>query len=159
MDKAINNQRQSSDTEPLDCIEGVQCIDLKIIPHKDGAVLHMLRVDVPFFSQFGEIYFSELEPQSIKAWKMHTKQSQHLVVPHGELYDARQNSRTSAIVQEVILGRKHYKLLCIPPNVWYGFINQSDNLAIICNCTDLVHDPTESLQKNMDDPTIPYKWG
>ncbi len=163
MDKSIINQSQSCDTNAISTIDGVSFQDLKIIAQADGAVLHMLRVDAPFFTQFGEVYFSEINAYSIKAWKMHTKQSQRIVVPYGQikvvLFDGREQSLTKGIVQEVILGREQYKLLCIPPNIWYGFANLGANMALICNCTDLPHDPTESIQKAKDDPEIPYKWG
>ncbi len=162
MDKNITKQSQSRDTKASSAINGVACIDLNIIPQADGAVLHMLRVDASFFTQFGEVYFSEIHPYAVKAWKMHTKQSQRLVVPYGlikvVLYDTRKQSTTYGLIQEVILGREQYKLLCIPPKIWYGFNNLGENMALICNCTDIAHDPTESLQKPKDDPEIPYKW-
>ncbi len=162
MDKTKIVKYQSNKVENSNNIEGVFCVDLKVIPLEDGAILHMLRADNDFFTQFGEVYFSELKPRSIKAWKTHSEQSQRITVPYGLLrvaiYDPRPQSPTHGLIQEVILGREQHKLLNIPPNVWYGFINLSDSMALICNCTDLAHDPTECLRKLKDDPTIPYKW-
>ena len=49
---------------------------LKVISDERGAVLHMLRCDELNFTQFGECYFSEIMPSSIKAWKKHTVQQE-----------------------------------------------------------------------------------
>lgn len=57
-------------------IDGVVLQDLRIIPADGGPVLHMLRADSPLFRSFGELYFSEVEPGSVKAWKRHAVQTQ-----------------------------------------------------------------------------------
>ena len=90
----------------------------------------MLRPDSPllpdFSKGFGEIYFSEVLPGHVKAWKRHTCQTQHFAVPSGllkiVLYDDRPDSATRGVLCELALGRpEHYGLLRIPVNVWYGF--------------------------------------
>ena len=144
-------------------IEGVELQDLKIIPTEGGPVLHMLRADSPLFRQFGELYFSEVEPGHVKAWKAHTRQTQHFAVPVGRLnvvlYDDRPDSPSRGTVMEVLLGRPDcYRLLRIPPQVWYGFTAVGTAPALICNCADIPHDPTEGLKKPVDDPGIPYHW-
>ena len=48
-------------------IEGVRITPLRRIPDERGAVLHMLRSDSPGFERFGEIYFSMVYPDAIKA--------------------------------------------------------------------------------------------
>ena len=57
-------------------IEGVVVQQLKQIADDRGAVLHMLRCDSPLFENFGEVYFSEINPEIIKAWKLHKKLTQ-----------------------------------------------------------------------------------
>ena len=37
------------------------------------------------YEGFGEVYFSELRPKSIKAWKYHYKMTLNLIVPLGEV--------------------------------------------------------------------------
>ena len=54
-------------------IEGVIVKPLKQIEDNFGTVLHMLRNDSSLFSQFGEVYFSEVYTGVIKAWKRHKK--------------------------------------------------------------------------------------
>ena len=148
-------------------IAGAQLHPLKVIPTEGGPVLHMLRPGSPllpdFSKGFGEIYFSEVLPGHVKAWKRHTRQTQHFAVPSGLLkivmYDDRPDSETRGVLCELALGRpEHYGLLRIPVNVWYGFTAMGDAPALICNCADIPHDPTEGQRLPADDPSIPYTW-
>lgn len=148
---------------PQELLHGVSLTALKVIPTEGGPVLHMLRYDSPLFNGFGEVYFSELLPGAIKAWKRHTLQTQQLSVPVGKarfvLYDTRQSSPTFGQFQEIQMGRPdNYQLLVIPPLVWYGFACVGDTVALVANCADLPHSPSESERIAVDDPGIPYRW-
>lgn len=144
-------------------IEGVALQDLDVIPTPGGPVLRMLRPASPLFTRIGEVYFSEVEPGRVKAWKCHTRQTQHFAVPAGRLkvvlYDDRQDSPTRYTLAVHTLGRPdNYRLLRIPPLVWYGFTPLGDVPALICNCPDIPHDPAESLRREADASDIPYHW-
>ena len=52
-------------------IDGIKITPLKIIADNRGKVMHMLRSDNKVFSQFGEIYFSTIYKDSVKAWHLH----------------------------------------------------------------------------------------
>ena len=147
----------------LSAIEGVALEDLRVIPTDGGPVLHMLRPASALYGPVGEVYFSEVEPGCVKAWKCHTKQTQRFAVPVGRLkivlYDDREDSATRGNLAEVELGRPDaYRLLRIPPHVWYGFTAVGQIPALICNCPDIPHDPTEGLREALDTPRIPYHW-
>src|SRR5438128_1654836 len=58
---------------------------LRIIADDRGAVLHMLRADSPFFTGFGEVYFSETRSGTVKPWKRHRRMTQRLAVPVGRM--------------------------------------------------------------------------
>lgn len=140
---------------------------LTVISTPGGPVLHMLRPHSPllpdFSGGFGEIYFSEVLPGAVKAWKRHRRQTQLFAVPRGllniVLYDDRPASPTRGALCELALGRpEHYGLLRIPPGVWYGFTALGEEAALICNCADIPHDPTEGERRPPDDPGIPYGW-
>ena len=144
-------------------IEGVIIQPLKQIADKCGPVLHMLKNDSRLFKQFGEVYFSEIHSGLVKAWKRHKKQSQNLVVPLGEIwlviYDDRPNSNTHRKIAQYELGRpKDYRLIHIPPMLWYGFQGIGDQTSMIANCTDLSHDPEEMESLSADTSQIPYQW-
>jgi dTDP-4-dehydrorhamnose 3,5-epimerase len=143
--------------------EGVIIQPLREISDNRGSVLHMMRRDSELFKQFGEVYFSEIHCGKIKAWKRHKKQTQNLTVPLNKIrlviYDNRSSSSTHGNIAEYELGRPdHYRLVHIPPMLWYGFQTLGNETALIVNCADQPHDPedTESLPANSNE--IPYQW-
>ena len=44
---------------------------LKILSDNRGKVMHMMRNDSKVFKSFGEVYFSTIYKDSIKAWHLH----------------------------------------------------------------------------------------
>ena len=143
-------------------IQGVVIKPLKEIRDNRGAVLHMLRVDSPLFSRFGEVYFSEILPGVVKAWKRHKKMTQHFAVPIGQItlviYDDRRGSVSKGGLVVVNIGRENYQLVKIPPRLWYGFKCISSQPALVANCADIPHSPDESDSKEPGDSAIPYRW-
>ena len=105
-----------------DNIAGATLTPLKVIDTQGGPVLHMLRADSPAFRAFGEVYFSEVEPGAVKAWKRHKRMTQNFAAPVGRLrvvlYDARPDSPTRGTLAVREPGRPDaYALLTIPPGV------------------------------------------
>ena len=143
-------------------IDGVVVQPLKQIRDDRGAVLHMLRLDSPLFSKFGEVYFSEIFPGQIKAWKQHKKMTQLFAVPIGRIilvvYDDRHNSVSKGRRFIVEMGRDNYQLVKIPPRLWYGFKCTSPSPALIANCADMPYDPEESENLDPENPIIPHAW-
>lgn len=144
-------------------IDGVTISALKQIEDARGAVLHMIRSDSPLFSRFGEIYFSVVNPEIVKAWKRHREMTQCFTVPAGRirlvLFDDREGSPSNGKIEGIILGRPdRYFLVRIPPMVWYGFKGISEIPALVANCADLPHSPDESEQISSSDNHIPYSW-
>ncbi len=151
-------------SEIVSKIDGVVVLPLKQIEDERGAVLHMLRSDSPLFSRFGEIYFSIINPGTVKAWKHHRVMTQRFAVPVGRirlvLFDDRMDSPSKGQVEEIILGRPDsYYLICIPPVIWYGFKGISEMPALLANCSDIPHDPNESEQLPVSNNYISYNWG
>jgi len=147
----------------LPSIDGVVVTELRQISDERGTVLHMLRCDAPEFTRFGECYFSEVLPGAVKAWKRHRAQTQNIAVPVGRIrmamYDDRQGAATRGQLHVMDLGRPDaYVRLRIPPGLWYGFACISVTPALLANCADLLHDPTDSEVRPVNDPAIPYAW-
>lgn len=146
--------------DPL--IDGVLITPLRQIEDNRGKVMHMLRADAPYFSSFGEIYFSTVHPGAIKGWHLHHRMILNYAVPHGKilfvLYDARPDSNTFGNVQEIELGQTHYHLVTVPPGIWSGFMGLGDETAIVANCASIPHDPAEAERKDPHDPEIPFIW-
>ncbi len=144
-------------------IDGVVVKPLKQITDHRGSVLHMLRRDESLFNKFGEIYFSEVSPGAVKAWKQHKQQTQNLAVPMGNIrlviYDDRPSSSTCGSIATYIVGRpENYCLIHIPPQLWYGVQNLSQQPSLVANCVDQSHDPSEAETIPLDSNQIPYQW-
>ena len=139
-------------------IEDVILTPLKIIDVPDGRVFHAIKEIDPGFNNFGEAYFSEIEPRKIKAWKRHKKMTLNLIVPNGEirfvLFDDRKSKTTK--FQEVILSTKYYYRLTIPPMIWVGFQGFSKTNSLLLNIANLMHDPEEVDRKDINE--IEFDW-
>jgi dTDP-4-dehydrorhamnose 3,5-epimerase len=143
-------------------IEGVVVTPLKQIPDERGKVMHMLRRDDPEFEQFGEIYFSMVYPQAIKAWNLHTAVTLNYAVVVGMiklvLYDQRSSSSTRGQVQVIFAGEQNYVRVKIPPGIYTGFKGIGPGQAIVANCATLPHDPQESRRLDPFSEEVPYNW-
>lgn len=143
-------------------IRGVALRPLRRIPDERGMVMHMLRRDDPWFTRFGEIYFSVVYPGAVKAWHLHTRMTLNYAVVSGMiklvLYDERKGSPTRGELQEVFAGEHHYALITIPPGVWNGFKGISEQPATVANCATEPHEPDEIIRMDPSTDKIPYSW-
>jgi len=143
-------------------IDGVVVTPLRQIADERGKVMHMLRTDAPHFSGFGEIYFSCVYPNAIKAWHIHKVMTLNYAVPHGNikfvLYDDRAGSPTRGEIQELFLGPDNYCLVTVPPMVWNGFKGIGTEMAMVANCASIPHDPAEIDRCDPLEGPIPYDW-
>lgn len=143
-------------------IDGVIITPLKQILDERGKVMHMLKNSDPYFSTFGEIYFSCIYPDAIKAWHIHSKMTLNYAVPHGKikfvLYDNREISPTRGEIQEIFIGPDNYVLVTVPPMVWNGFKGMGSELSVVANCASIPHDPDEIDRLDPMSGDIPYDW-
>lgn len=143
-------------------IHGIKIIALKKIPDHRGMIMHMLRADDPHFEQFGEIYFSTVNPGIVKGWHIHNKMTLNYAVVFGKirlvLYDPRKDSPSFGAVQEIILSPDNYYLVRVPPFIWNGFQGLSPEPSIVANCSTHPHDPEEIQRLDPDSSEIPYRW-
>ena len=143
-------------------IEGVKITKLKILRDHRGSVLTMLRSDSKVYESFGEIYFSTIFYNSIKAWHFHKKAVLNYACIKGKvkliLYDDRKNSKSFGKYDEYILTPKKYFLITIPPLIWSGFKGLNQQESIIANCINLPHDEKEMIRKDHDDKYFKYNW-
>lgn len=144
-------------------IEGVAVFPLRRIQDERGMVMHMLRADDKHFERFGEIYFSVVYPEVIKAWHLHSRMTINYAVVDGNiklvLYDQRPGSPTHGQIQEIFFGQINYQLVQVPPGVVNGFTATGGERAIVANCADIPHDPGEITRIDPFSSAIPYTWG
>tara|TARA_B100000161_G_C33323173_1_gene312399 strand:- start:158 stop:592 length:435 start_codon:yes stop_codon:yes gene_type:complete len=143
-------------------IKGIKITKLKIIPDERGKVMHMMRNDSPVFKNFGEVYFSTIYENKIKAWHLHRESYLNYVCVVGEvklvLFDDRKDSLTKNQHQEIFLSPDNYFLVTIPPNVWNGFKGLGKKESIIANCLTLPHNEKEMIRKDPKDKYFGYNW-
>lgn len=143
-------------------IEGVEINPLKKIPDDRGSIYHMLRNDDPVFESFGEIYFSKIYPNVIKAWHLHKEMTLNYAVVSGMiklvLHDDRQNSTTRGVTEEIYLGDENYCLVKIPPQIWNGFKCVGSSHALVANCSSIPHTKEEIVYLDPFDESIGYSW-
>jgi dTDP-4-dehydrorhamnose 3,5-epimerase len=143
-------------------IDGVRITPLKTILDERGIVRHMLKCTDPHFRQFGEIYFSVIFPNAIKAWHIHRKMELNYAVISGNiklvLYDARNDSPTHGELQEIFMGEDNYVLVTVPPHIINGFKAVGNEKAIVANCASIPHDPEEIERFDPVDKKIGYNW-
>ena len=143
-------------------IEGVTITPLRRIPDERGMVMHMLRADAAHFERFGEVYFATAYPGVIKAWHLHSRQTQNYAVVAGMIklviYDDREGSTTRGELQEIFMGEDNYCLVRIPVGVYNGWKCIGTSRAIVANCATEPHDPTEMSRLDPFCSSIPYSW-
>ena len=143
-------------------IDGVIITPLKQIFDERGKVMHMMRNDSSVFKSFGEIYFSTIYKDAVKAWHLHKESFLNYACINGKvklaLFDDRKESDTNNQYQELILSPKDYFLVTIPPNVWNGFKGIGKDESIIANCLTLPHNENEMVRKDPKDSYFNYNW-
>jgi dTDP-4-dehydrorhamnose 3,5-epimerase len=136
-------------------LDGIIKSNLNIFKSESGSVLHVLKKTDPEFKDFGEVYFSTVVKDSIKAWKLHQRMTLNLVVPVGKVLfcfkDVRENSSTKNKTYKTILTQEPYSRLTVPPGIWFGFKGLSDGLNLLCNVADIPHEPNEVLRKEIEE--------
>ncbi len=144
-------------------IDGVRITPLRQIHDDRGKIMKMLSRDDEVFREFGEIYFSVVNPGVVKGWHIHSEMWLNYVVVSGAikfvLHDDRVGSPTRGETQEMFLSPENHQLVTVPPKVWNGFKGISLEPAVVANCATIPHDPSEIARKDPHDNDIPYDWG
>ena len=143
-------------------IEGVVITELKIIRDERGQVMHMMRNDSDVFKSFGEIYFSTIFEDKIKAWHLHKEATLNYTCVFGKvklvLFDDREQSKTKGTYQELILSPENHRLITIPNKIWNGFKGLSKQESIIANCLTLPHNEAEMVRTEPNNVKFTYNW-
>lgn len=136
-------------------LKGVILSSLDIIKTPGGDVMHAMKNSSSGYSGFGEAYFSKIDSGAIKGWKRHKKMTLNLIVPEGKvrfiLYDD-----SSSNFQEIIISKKNFCRLTIPPMLWMAFQGLSEGCSLVLNIADIEHNPLEVDKKNLEQ--INFDW-
>jgi dTDP-4-dehydrorhamnose 3,5-epimerase len=134
-------------------VSDIKVTELLKIEVSGGNVFRCLKDSDIGYKDFGEAYFSFVEKNFIKAWKIHKKMTLNLIVPSGSVkfvfFDLNKNFR------EIISGRDDYKRITVPPKIWFGFQGLGEE-NLILNIANVRHDNNEVERKDFN--LIDYKW-
>src|SRR6059036_2684255 len=136
---------------PAQAIEGVEIVELKRFGDDGGNFTELVRANegrAEALRDFTvhQVNYSEVEPGVIKAFHVHTRQTDVWFVPPSDrmlvvLLDVRKGSRTEGARQRVVLGNGASRLLLIPAGVAHGVRNLADRTGRIVYFTDLHFSP------------------
>lgn len=132
----------------------IRLTPLKRIATPGGDVMHAMKRADPGFTDFGEAYFSWIEPGAVKAWKLHRRMTLNLVVPLGKVRFVFHVPAAGFRTEEI--GPANYARLTVPPGIWFGFQGRSEVSSLLLNLADIPHDPDEVQRRVVTD--IPYDW-
>jgi dTDP-4-dehydrorhamnose 3,5-epimerase len=143
-------------------INGVETKKLNIHADARGYFLENLRASDLMFTQFGQWSESLMHTGVIKAWHVHTKQTDYWRVVAGSiravLCDLRGESSTHMVINEYFLGGGYEPvLLKIPPGVAHG-CKVLQGPAVLIYLTDREYNPEDEGRLPHDDPMIGYDW-
>ncbi len=145
-------------------IQGIKTKKLKVIPDERGRLMEILRRDDDLFEKFGQLYLTTTYPGVVKAWHLHTGQTDNIACVQGMIklavYDPREDSPTQGEVQQFYLGVHNPILVQIPPNLYHGWMCISPEEALIVNCPSEVYNYDRPDEERLDPHTdaIPYDW-
>ena len=135
--------------------------DLKIITSVDGSVMHAIKSIDDGFNQFGEVYFSTVNNNSIKAWKLHKEMTLNLVVPTGKVlfnfYDQRKDSKTFHKYDVLEISSEGRESIYVPAGCANAFLTMSDNTILHYYMGDFFNQNTyKGIRYN--DPAFGVEW-
>lgn len=121
------------DYSPQPMIDGVEIVQLRRFNDDGGSMTELARLtdgDIEGLEGFKarQMNYSVMEPQAIKAFHLHKRQTDVWYVPPSDkmllvLGDVRKGSPTEGLVKRIVLGDGNSRLVRIPPGVAHGVRN------------------------------------
>lgn len=131
-DKALQSYSKQ-DYSPKTPIAGLEIVNLRRFNDDGGAMTELGRFDGGFHKDLPgfeakQMNYSVVEPQTIKAFHLHKRQTDVWYVPPSDkmllvLADVRKGSATEGQVMRIVLGDGNSRLVRIPPGVAHGCKN------------------------------------
>ena len=127
----------------------------KKIKNINGDIVKFIDKSDKNFKGFGEIYFSFINKNKIKAWKFNKTIHSNFIVPYGKVlvvvFDKEKN-----FIQKNILSYRNLNSLFLITNFFYGFMGL-EKKSLIVNLINKNHnvEANNSIPKNFLD----FDWG
>ena len=144
-------------------IEGVVLNPTAVIGDDRGIILELIDLRQEYWSLGSPfVYMGTCRPRRAKGWGMHKNHTDRYMIIAGEmvlaLYDGRDDSPTSGVVQEFYLTRDGLNQLTIPPGVWHAHYNPGETDLIFVNAPSQPynHADPDKWRLPIDTDEIPY---
>jgi dTDP-4-dehydrorhamnose 3,5-epimerase len=126
----------------MDELDKIKIFNLEKILLEGGDIIKVFKKSVSGNITFEEIYFSSIDFNFIKGWKMHKKMTMNLMVPSGEVefLFVTKDFKNS---KKIIIGEFNNIRVQVPPNIWFCFKGLSEKLNLVLNLASIEHDPDE----------------
>tara|TARA_B100001093_G_scaffold515289_1_gene591308 strand:- start:709 stop:1119 length:411 start_codon:yes stop_codon:yes gene_type:complete len=135
-------------------IKKIQVTKLKTFKNINGNIFQGLKRNEVSYKRFGEIYFTYINYNKIKAWKYHSKMTLNLMVPLGEVRFVFIDKDHQILKLDV--SKKNYIRITVPPKIWFGFKGLARNTSLVVNLSNIMHDEKEVQNFSLD--YFDYKW-
>ena len=137
-------------------LDDIRVTPLKKIPTNNGDVMTALKASDDVFNGFGEVYFSWIDCEAIKAWKCHKNMTLNLVVPLGEVRFVFHLIGQKNCFRLEDVGEEKYSRVTVPAGIWFGFQGKGYGKNLLLNIADIEHYPDEVMRKSISE--INFDW-
>ena len=131
-------------------LDKIKFTKLKIINVEGGNVFKIMKKSNHKEFSFKEAYFSSIDFNFVKGWKMQSKMQSNICVPIGKVKFTFV-SKDYKEHKTLIIGEDNYGLISIPPKIWYSFKGLSKKTSLILNISDYEHDEKNIKKINLDE--------
>lgn len=146
-------------------IAGVRVQEMKSVPTGYGHLTEIWRQDWQLDDRpVDQVFQSVLGPGGLSAWHAHAHTTDRLFASSGDLrivlYDARPDSETRGVVNELRFGERRPGLVVVPPKVYHGVQNVDAGPSVLLNVVDRAYDyvAPDHYRLEWDSPEIPYRF-
>lgn len=131
-------------------LDQIKFTKLQIINVEGGNVFKIMKKSNHKEFSFKEAYFSSIDFNFVKGWKMQSKMQSNICVPIGKVKFTFV-SKDYKEHKTLIIGEDNYGLISIPPKIWYSFKGLSKKTSLILNISDYEHDEKDIKKINLDE--------
>ena len=136
-------------------LKEINLTPLKKINVEGGDVMHAIKKTDKEFKSFGELYFSFINNNSVKAWKRHKKMTMNLFVPLGSVSFVFYDDIFKKFLH-LEIGYENYKRLTVPPGIIFGFKGKCKEQSLVVNLADIPHNSCVVEKYNYEE--INFEW-
>jgi len=129
---------------------------LKQFDTTTGGVMRGLRSDDDGFFGIQEAYFAWANKDCLSDWKLHQKMTMNLVVVMGSIKFVFCQLHPERLFRVEVVGHERTVRLTVPPGIWFSYSGIGEDINMLANFSDTLHDSDEILRKSIE--SIPFDW-